>query len=321
MNKPWYLAVAQCQESGEAYALVTVLGTSGSTPRETGAKMVVTANSAFDSIGGGQLEYLVIQAARERLNESVVGIEMQAFPLASEARQCCGGHVSVMLETFAPATWRLAVFGAGHVAQQLMPILERMPARVLWFDNRPGFLAGQQATTSQIPLDFFDDPFEVIASLPKASEVIILTHDHALDFDLCQHALARDDIPFVGCIGSDTKAQRFERRLQAAGFDQETMQRWVCPIGLPEVSGKLPIEVAVSISAQLVARRQLHSQHRHDRRGLAWKDLKSALASQGESKGHSLRLTGANIEQTKEQTKQQSGLPADNPGPKSRDKQ
>jgi len=281
MNKPWYLAVAHCHEVGEAYALVTVLGTSGSTPREPGAKMVVTADNSFDSIGGGQLEFLVIQSAREKLLYGHVGVDMQAFPLAAEAKQCCGGHVSVMLETFAPSDWNLAVFGAGHVAQQLIPILARMPAKVVWFDNRPDMVFDKVKLPegAHVELAYFDDVVEAILSLPAQTEVIILSHDHALDFELSKLALERPDIPFVGCIGSNTKAKRFEHRLLQAGLTSADLQRWVCPIGLPEVPGKLPIEVAVSISAQLVARRQLHSNHQHDRRGLAWRDLKSALAN------------------------------------------
>ncbi|BFM06476.1 xanthine dehydrogenase accessory protein XdhC [Halioxenophilus aromaticivorans] len=292
MNKPWYMAVANCHEIGEAYVLVTVLGTSGSTPREPGAKMVVTAEHCYDTIGGGQLEYLVTQAARQRLQDGEVGVDMRPFPLAAEAKQCCGGHVSVMLEAFAPADWRLAVFGAGHVAQQLIPILARMPAKILWLDNRFDFALDRSLIPegSNVELGYFEDPVDTILELPAATEVIILTHDHALDFELCKVALERPDIPFVGCIGSNTKAKRFEQRLLKTGLNESDLQRWVCPIGLPEVPGKLPIEVAVSISAQLVARRQLHSQHRHDRRGLAWRELKDALASEPENSSRKTQL-------------------------------
>ncbi len=280
MNKPWYLAVAHCHEIGEAYVLVTVLGSSGSTPREPGAKMVITTQHSYDTIGGGQLEFLVMQAARARLESGQVGVDMQPFPLAAQAKQCCGGHVSVMLESFAPTDWRLAVFGAGHVAQQLIPILARMPARVLWLDNRFDFALNRALIPegSNVELGYFEDPVDTILELPTGTEVIVLTHDHDLDYQLCKVALERPDIPFIGCIGSDTKAKRFAQRLQKTGLNDVDLQRWVCPIGLPEVGGKLPIEVAVSISAQLVARRQLNSQHKHDRRGLAWRDLKNVLA-------------------------------------------
>lgn len=285
MNKPWYLAVAQCHEVGEAYVLVTVLGAQGSTPREPGAKMVVTEDHTYDTIGGGQLEYLVTQDARQRLRRGQAGVDLQAYPLAAQAKQCCGGHVSIMLESVAPSDWRLAVFGAGHVAQQLIPILARMPAQVLWLDNRQDFVVDRPDVpeTKGVELALFDDPTDAILHLPPGTDVIILTHDHGLDFELSKVALARPDLPFVGCIGSATKARRFERRLLQAGVSNDALQRWICPIGLPEVSGKLPIEVAVSISAQLIARRQLHSQHQHDHRGLAWRELKTVLAQRDQS--------------------------------------
>ena len=289
MNKPWYTALAHCHDTGQPYVLVTVLGAAGSTPREPGAKMVVTSDASFDTIGGGQLEYLVVQAARESIANNKIGIEMQAFPLAAQAQQCCGGHVSVMLESFAPATWNVAVFGAGHVAQQLMPILARMPMRLQWLDNRPEYIESlgaeplkYDAEASKVELTTFSDAASAVQSLPRNCEVVVLTHDHSLDFELCKAALGRSDIDFVGCIGSQTKAQRFEHKLLKQGVSPQALQNWVCPIGLPEVQGKLPIEVAVSISAQLVARKQLHSQHHHDRRGLAWRDLKSVLKLESE---------------------------------------
>ncbi len=295
MNKPWYIAINHCQDTGQPYALITILGVAGSTPREPGAKMVVTLDASYDTVGGGQLEFLIIQAAREKLLHGHTGIDMQAFPLAAEAQQCCGGHVSVLIESFAPATWNVAVFGAGHVAQQLIPILSRMPMRIFWFDNREEFVGDytiNHDSPHEAELNSFQSPESIIDELPAKTEVVILTHDHSLDYQLAKAALLRRDLPFVGCIGSTTKAQRFEHRLKKDGLAAVLPQRWVCPIGLPEVQGKLPIEVAVSISAQLVARKQLHSQHHHDRRGLAWRDLKSALATNEAMRANTISLSG-----------------------------
>ena len=95
--------------------LATVLETKGSTPRDRGAKMVVTEDTVFDTIGGGKLEQLVIDAAREALKLKVKTQQLEHFPLAGKAQQCCGGSVAVLLETFPVARLAVTIFGAGHI--------------------------------------------------------------------------------------------------------------------------------------------------------------------------------------------------------------
>jgi len=57
-SQHWFDAVQKCQHNGEAYALITVLGCSGSTPRDQSSKMVVTGEKTYATIGGGQLEFV-----------------------------------------------------------------------------------------------------------------------------------------------------------------------------------------------------------------------------------------------------------------------
>lgn len=289
MNRPWYLAVADCKESGEGFALITVLGASGSTPREPGAKMVITSDATYDTIGGGQLEYLITQQARELIQDNCSEIVIKAFPLAAEAKQCCGGQLSVMIEVFPENTWKLAVFGAGHVAQQLIPILSRMPCQVSWFDKRAELI--QKVDTSKVKTASLDNVQQAVANLPRGCDVLILTHDHVLDYEIAKECLFRDDLAIVGMIGSETKSQRFIKRLQSDGILEDNLNHFVCPIGIPQVKGKLPIEIAVSICAQLIALRQIDNQAVHDRRGLAWKDLKNSLNQAGTLEGHQIRLS------------------------------
>jgi len=147
----WYEGIGSCERAGCAYILITLISTSGSTPRDPGCKMVVSDTDVFDTIGGGQFEFLLIQRARELLH---VGDEtsdgsshqlqmstqwVEAFPLAAEAKQCCGGNVSVLFELFNPVQWRLAIFGAGHVARHIVSIMQELSCRISWIDNREDF--------------------------------------------------------------------------------------------------------------------------------------------------------------------------------------
>lgn len=256
----WFEAVTHCERTAEPYALITVLTTAGSTPREQGTKMVVTPDRQFDTIGGGHLEFKAIALAREALanaaQQRTNHQQLHAFPLASALGQCCGGAVKLLIETHVSHQQVVALFGAGHVAQALIPIIAQLPVQVRWIDNRES-LVPQHALPANVQFVLDDSPTGEIALLPADSWVIIMTHDHQLDFELAEKALKRPDLPYIGMIGSDTKTRRFQQRLMAKGIAESRLGDFYSPIGESAVPGKLPIEVAVSVSAQLIQR--LHS--------------------------------------------------------------
>ena len=277
----WFDAVQQCQQSGVAYTLITVLGCTGSTPRDQGSKMVITGEATFDSIGGGHLEFVVTNKAREMIAEGRSVQEIQHFPLGASLGQCCGGSATVLVETFAGCQFNIGLFGAGHVAKSLVSILSGLPCKVIWVDSREDeFPASIPANVSKV---ITDDPCGEITSLPEGSDVLILTHNHQLDYELCVAALKRlqgsNALRHVGLIGSDTKAQRFVKRLEHRGFSLEEINQIKCPVGLSEVPGKLPMEVAVSIAGELIAIEN-DGQVTQTKRGLAWKEIKQELGSE-----------------------------------------
>ena len=255
----WFEAIHCCEQTAEGYALVTVLTTAGSTPREQGTKMVVTADRQFDTIGGGHLEFKAIELARQALADSVNQRHNQqaihSFPLASKLGQCCGGAVKLLIETHVSHRQVLALFGAGHVARALVPILAQLPLSVRWIDNRES-LTPTEPLPANVDYLCDDEPVGEIPLLPAGSWVVIMTHDHQLDFELAEKALKHPDLPYVGMIGSQTKAKRFVHRLQSKGISDGQLSRFVTPIGLSDIPGKLPVEVAVSVSAQII--RRLH---------------------------------------------------------------
>ncbi|GGF70463.1 xanthine dehydrogenase accessory protein XdhC [Alteromonas lipolytica] len=253
----WFEAISYCEQIAEGYALITVIASAGSTPRDQGTKMVVTADRQYDTIGGGHLEFKAIELAREALVQSVNSSQNQqavhSFPLASTLGQCCGGAVKLLIETHVSHRQVLALFGAGHVAQALVPILAQLPLSVRWIDNREA-LTPTQPLAANVQFLCDDEPAGEIPLLPAGSWVVIMTHDHQLDFELAEKALKQPQLPYVGMIGSQTKAKRFVHRLQAKGFNEQQLSRFYTPIGLSAIPGKLPIEVAISVSAQIIQR-------------------------------------------------------------------
>ena len=247
----WAAAAAERERCGEAYVLATVLSTAGSTPREAGAKMVIGGEDTWASIGGGQLEFLVIQRARALLADGGTQQQVEGIPLGAEARQCCGGSVSVLFEVIQPGVGDVAVFGAGHVARALVPLLAELALRVHWIDNRPELLADAPAG---VRTDCLADPVAAVATLPAGAEVLVLTHDHELDYRLVQALLTDFRWRNVGLIGSRTKAGRFRRRLTRDGVPAGLIERLECPVGAPGIPGKRPMAVAIAIAAGLLQR-------------------------------------------------------------------
>ncbi|MFT6154037.1 MAG: xanthine dehydrogenase accessory factor [Crocinitomicaceae bacterium] len=272
----WFDAVQHCEQNGQSYVIATVLGAAGSIPRDQGSKMVITEDDDFDSLGGGHLEFSVMNKAREMMANGQAGNHIEHFPLGASLGQCCGGSVTVLMESFVHQSLNLTVFGAGHVAKALMNILAGLPAQVRWVDSRADQFPTEVSKNIKKCIEEF--PVDIINTLPKGSQILILTHNHQLDFELVEAALKREDFSFIGCIGSQTKAERFQMRLRHKNFTQQQIDSVICPVGLLDIPGKLPMEVAVSMAAQLIAF-QHQGEQKELRQGISWKDIKKQIQS------------------------------------------
>ena len=273
----WIDAAKVLEQRGEPYVLVTLLGCTGSTPRDQGSKMVVSREKAYDTIGGGHLEFSVIQKSREMMLASEASQVIQHFPLAAALAQCCGGSATVLMEYLPGCQFRVALFGAGHVAKSLVSILGGLPCKVNWIDERAEEFP--EVYPDNVVPNIVSSPAATIADLVPGSDVLILTHNHQLDYELCKAALDHGRLRHIGLIGSKTKAERFRMRLQRDGYNEDQIARIICPIGSMDVPGKLPMEVAVSIAAQLIAIQNADAETQV-RRGLSWNHLKNQLGGQ-----------------------------------------
>lgn len=239
----------------------------GSSPREAGAFMVISAMEQIGTIGGGALEYMVIDRARQVLRSGEAGDQLD-IPLGPEIGQCCGGRVDVALKRVTPelaaalvgrleaaaaARPHVFVFGAGHVGRALAKALLLLPLRVHVVDTRREELAGLPAEVDAIAAAM---PEAVVRTAPAGSSYVILTHDHALDFLIAAEALERRDAPYVGMVGSATKRARFRSWYQSEGYDLAALERLVLPIGglaYPAGLGdKRPEVIAALAAAEII---------------------------------------------------------------------
>ena len=247
----WISALAELQQQGEACVLVTIIEERGSTPRNAGSKMVVTAERIFETIGGGHLEYKAMEMAREMLASRSQDTRLERFSLGASLGQCCGGATVLLFEPMGQPQAQIAVFGAGHVGRALAPLLASLPCKVRWIDSRENeFPEHIPAGVEKI---VNDEVVDEVVNMPPGSYYIVMTHNHQLDLELTAASLKRGDFAYYGLIGSKTKRVKFEHRLRERGFTDTLMARMRCPMGLAEVKGKLPVEIAVSIAGEVIA--------------------------------------------------------------------
>jgi len=247
----WISALAELQDKGEACVLVTIIEERGSTPRNAGSKMVVTAERIFETIGGGHLEYKAMELAREMLASRSLDTRLERFSLGASLGQCCGGATVLLFEPMGQPQAQIAVFGAGHVGRALVPLLASLPCKVRWIDSRENEFPEQIPAGAEKIVN--DEVVDEVENMPPGSYYIVMTHNHQLDLELTAAILKRDDFAYYGLIGSKTKRVKFEHRLRERGFAEDSMARMRCPMGLPEVKGKLPVEIAVSIAGEVIA--------------------------------------------------------------------
>jgi xanthine dehydrogenase accessory factor len=248
----WLDACQLLEQLGQSYVIATVVACVGSVPRETGSKMVISDAAQFDTIGGGNLEYQVIQAARKGLKAKSHALHIERFALSADLGQCCGGAVQIMFEYFQTQLPNVAIFGAGHVCHALSTILSRLPCHTKVIDNRADWINSIKeirGITSQL----VNDPTSLISTLPHQTYIVIMTQDHSLDFELARLCLEENRFQYIGMIGSEGKNQRFRYRLSEQLTNHNLLSQLTCPIGLANVNGKLPMQVAVSIAGQLIS--------------------------------------------------------------------
>ena len=240
----------------------SIVRTIGSSPRNSDTEMFISETDTLGTIGGGQLEYLVINHSKKMIAENIKK-DILKISLGPEIGQCCGGKVEVSLLEMYEKDKCLAlnrfdkkdknlphvyVMGAGHVGRALALQLQHLPVRCVLIDSRVDELA---KCSADVETRLSAIPEEDIKSAPRGSAYVILTHDHALDFILCGAALDRHDAKYVGMIGSKTKRVKFKKWYQV-NYDNNLIRDFTCPIGNLKNQDKRPSIIASFVAAEVI---------------------------------------------------------------------
>ncbi len=234
--------------------LVTVISANESIPTRLGEKMIVyTEGKIFGTIGGGNLEKQIIDYIM--LNKPVDTLKL-SFNLtkSGNTKMVCGGNVEILIERlFNP--YLLYIVGAGHCAIELSPLAKKTGFYVTVIDHRKDWankekhpFADKITVTPykniQKHIDFTDNTY-----------IVIMTHNHEHD-ELVLKKCLRKKYKYLGMIGSENKVKQSFQNLIKAGFSKKELKKVYAPVGF-NIGSVTPVEIAISISAQLIALKNL----------------------------------------------------------------
>jgi xanthine dehydrogenase accessory factor len=240
----WVARLAELDRSGKPGVVIT--GAEGAC---RGRKLIVSETGCEGSLGETVLDEQALALARDVLEPQLRAI---------------GSGNLALIEPRRPCDFHVVLFGAGHVGRALVAVLAGVDCRVTWVDSRrdqfPGEVPGNVRVVAAAA------PEEEVDRAPSGAFFLVMTHSHALDFELCERALKRGDFRYLGLIGSLPKRNRFLKYLKLEGVSEAALARLTCPIGVPGIAGKQPSAIAIAIAAELLQvrdRRRMGNETRH----------------------------------------------------------
>lgn len=254
-DRSYYEHLVALEADGESFVNVILVESLGSTPQDTGAKMLVTRGGLLTgTVGGGKVEAKAIGFAQELLTNKIPLPKFVSWTLKGDVGMTCGGSVKLYFEPhLVRQLWPIVIFGAGHVSQALIPILIPLPCALTCVDSRKEWL-DRLPRARNLALVQTDRPEDLLPGLPEDAFLLMMTKGHTTDRPILQRALQEFQFPYLGVIGSDSKAAILKKEMIEGGLDAVRANQFFCPVGL-DFGTNHPQEIALSIAAQLLTER------------------------------------------------------------------
>jgi xanthine dehydrogenase accessory factor len=238
------------------FVMVTLVDVIGSSPQNKGSKMLVTQEGLYDgTIGGGKVEFKAINEAKSLLENKSLQTTFCEWNLKKDVGMSCGGIVRIYFEAFHSKIWKIAVFGAGHVANALIPLLLLLDCQIRCVDPREIWL-NKLPQSHKLALIQTEDMASEVQNLDDNTFVLLMTMGHSTDLPILLEILRTKQFPYLGVIGSKAKAARIKKDIEEAGLPPSCKEAFYCPLGL-DLGNNHPQEIAISIVAQLIQERDL----------------------------------------------------------------
>lgn len=231
-------------------ALVTIISVTGSTPQNSGSKMLVYPDgSIFGTIGGGKFEYLTIKQALKAIKEGKnAKVTFDLTPAAMGA--LCMGRAEVLIEVY-KFPIKIVILGAGHVAKSLSILLDYISFPYVVVDERTEFanrnnFPNAVSIINKLPYKAMKD-----VDIDKDTYIVIMTPDHRMDRECLIQAI-KTDACYIGMIGSKNKVGEIFKDLNKKKIYPQKDKRIYSPIGL-SIGGKTPQEISISIVSEILS--------------------------------------------------------------------
>jgi xanthine dehydrogenase accessory factor len=245
----FYGEVTDLVERGEPAAMLTVIDTDGSAPRGVGTRMVVTPDDTYGTIGGGSVEGLAIEAARDTLaGEAEPGVRSYDLEPGGNTGMVCGGAMDVFVDRLHSPP-RLSVAGGGHISRELVPLGVQTGYAVTVVDDREEF-----ADPGRFPDEatvIHGDYREELAALPMDGDASVVVATRSGTFDAEAVGAALDGgAGYVGLVASDEKAAHVVDSLADGGYRRADLADVRTPVGM-DLGGEGPADIALAILAEV----------------------------------------------------------------------
>ncbi len=243
-----FIELANLIRQKKVGALCVLTRVFGSSPRKEGAKMIVLEEGDISgTIGGGSLEYKVIEEARKAME--INKPRYLKYVLEKDLGMKCGGSLEVYIEPFGRKP-ELYIFGAGHVGKNVMLLAANYGFDIKLIDGREEVM---KAFTPAENVELYcEEPLSYVARMKAAPDAcfVLVSHSHLLDEQILEK-LIRVPHRYLGMIGSKAKIKKISQNLLQRGIREEELAGVDMPIGI-KFQAETPEELAVSILAKLI---------------------------------------------------------------------
>ncbi|WP_254533696.1 selenium-dependent molybdenum cofactor biosynthesis protein YqeB [Natrinema gelatinilyticum] len=236
-------------EQGRPASMLTIVDKDGSAPRDVGAKMLVTDDDEYGTIGGGTVEGLAVEDSRDVLRgDADPGVRTYELRPGGNTGMVCGGSMDVFIDRIRGRA-RLYVAGGGHIGVELAAMGTRLGYAVTVVDDREEYASPERFSAD---VDVVHGPYdEVLAGLPMTSETAVVVATRSGTFDRQAVAAALNGgAGYVGVVASEDKTAHIFDSLLEDGYSRRDLVRVRAPVGL-DLGGGGPEDVVLSILAEL----------------------------------------------------------------------
>ena len=245
-----YKRISELQQQNSTFCVVTVVATTGTTPRKAGARGIVFPDGKIEgTVGGGSIELEATETAIELLKTRKP--LLKEYPLEDvKDGMSCGGSMTLFYEPIFPQR-RLTLFGGGHVGRAIAHVAVLSGWQTTVVDHRKGVLDP----------GYFPDEVELIASdytnfvqeknFDTNDWLVIVTPKHEFDEAVLQLLVSRE-YAYLGMMGSNKKVREIMTNLKNKGLSEKLLGKVHAPIGL-NFGKETPGEIAVAIVGEMLA--------------------------------------------------------------------